>query len=344
MKPARLACIAVLAAASAYASEAGLTPVPPIQRVTPEQYQAHLRTLQNVVADCARDTTMRSCLASRVGADDDVVTAHGLRHVGFAWLRNVLDSAAALNGAKDTEKMRSAASRMLVEAGDRLQEEQRLGPGQGTGNGQPGDLRNVPDRSSAQRTLATILAGSDFKHVVQPNLLAQVLNGILQWLDRRLAGAANYSRRAHWITRLFLGAVVLGACTTLVWWFVVQSKRQGMGRLSPSREWQPGSPATHDWRSWRDEAEGLSQAGRWREAVHGLYWAAIACLEARGLWSEDRTRTPREYLAILESGNKSRSDLATLTHSFECIWYGHRPAGRREYEQARTLLERLASR
>jgi Domain of unknown function (DUF4129) len=327
-----------VAASSAIASAAG--PLPPVQTVTAQEYQVHLQKLETLISKCAKDTTRQACLPSGVGPDDNVGTVIGARHVSYAWVRNVLDIAASSKSAKSTQKDHADVIRLLDEAQNRLQQEQRVGGGQPADQG---DALQIA-RSQAKRTLSSILATSEFKRVTQPSLFARAVNRVLQWLDRRLAHVAADPRRARWLTRLFLGTVVLGSCTALLWWFVAQSRRQGLGFLPAPNESLGNSPSARDWRRWRDEAQELSQSGRWREAIHGLYWATIARLESKGLYSADRTRTPREYLAILRPGNEDRSELDALTRSFECIWYGHYPAGKQEYEQARVLFERLASR
>lgn len=340
MSPAKLVLASILAAFPAVASVT--EPPPQVQRATAQQYEAHLQTLKTVIADCAEDTTRQACLPLRVGPDDDVLTALGARRVAYGWVRNVLEIAASSKNAKGSQTSQSEVARLLEEAGRRLQQEQQLGPEKISAQGNESQIARI--RSDAKRTLASILATSEFKHVVQPNLFARALNRLLQWLDRRLAGIAANPRRALWLTRLFLGTTVLGACTALIWWFVAQSRRQGLGLVPPSTGSKANFHSTRDWRRWLDEAQELSQAGRWREAVHGLYWAAISRLESRGICPADRTRTPREYLSIFRPRNEHVSELAALTRSFERIWYGRYPAGKQDYEQARVLFERLASR
>lgn len=340
MSPAKLVLASILAVSPAVVVVAE-APVP-VQRVTPQEYEAHLQTLKIVVADCFKATTRQACLPSRVGSDDDVLTAFGARHVTYGWVRNVLEIAGSSKSASGGQNSQTEVARLLEEAGRRLEQEQQLGPGKISGQGN--ELQIARARSDAKRTLSSILATSEFKHISQPNLFARALNRLLQWIDRRLAGLAADPRRARGLMRLFLGTIVLGACTALIWWFVAQTRRQGLGLIPPSTGSQANSHSTRDWRRWLDEAQELSQAGHWREAVHGLYWAAIGRLESKGTWPADRTRTPREYLSIFRPGNQQISELDALTRSFERIWYGRYPAGKQEYEQARVLFERLASR
>jgi hypothetical protein len=39
-----------------------------------------------------------------------------------------------------------------------------------------------------------------------------------------------------------------------------------------------------------------------------------------------------------------RGDLFSLTRSFEHTWYGERPAGEKEFQEACSVLERIAAR
>jgi len=85
----------------------------------------------------------------------------------------------------------------------------------------------------------------------------------------------------------------------------------------------------------------MAEQGLWREAIHFLYWAAIARLESRRMWPADRARTPREYLRLLPAADPRLGKLATLTRSFERTWYGGREAGFSDFEAAEKLAAEL---
>jgi hypothetical protein len=94
-------------------------------------------------------------------------------------------------------------------------------------------------------------------------------------------------------------------------------------------------------RNWRIQAEERAAHHEWREAIHCLYWATIVMLEGRRYWTPNRSRTPREYLALLELGSPRWSLLREQTRVFERIWYGLNPAAQRDYENALELHEQL---
>ena len=78
----------------------------------------------------------------------------------------------------------------------------------------------------------------------------------------------------------------------------------------------------------------MAAQGRWREAIHFLYWAAIARLESKRLWPADRARTPREYLALVAATDARKTNLTALTRSFERTWYGGRAAEASDFNAA----------
>jgi len=64
-------------------------------------------------------------------------------------------------------------------------------------------------------------------------------------------------------------------------------------------------------------------------------------LEGRRFWSPNRSRTPREYVALLEPGSQRWSLLRQQTRGFERIWYGLNPADASDYSNALELHEQL---
>jgi hypothetical protein len=64
-------------------------------------------------------------------------------------------------------------------------------------------------------------------------------------------------------------------------------------------------------------------------------------LEGQRLWRQNRARTPREYVGLLEPGSSRRRVLGGLTGVFERIWYGLRPATGEDYAKASALLDEL---
>ena len=145
------------------------------------------------------------------------------------------------------------------------------------------------------------------------------------------------------IGRVVVWGFILGVCVLLVWG-LLQLERRWRVRLVPDERMPaPGAASARDWQLWLDDARAAAAAGRWRDAVHFVYWAAISRLESKRMWPADRARTPREYLALVAGDDPRRRGLARLTVSFERIWYGGRPAGEGDYRDAEELATDLIS-
>ncbi|MBZ5660314.1 MAG: DUF4129 domain-containing protein [Acidobacteriia bacterium] len=100
-------------------------------------------------------------------------------------------------------------------------------------------------------------------------------------------------------------------------------------------------PAGKDWRYWAKQARAAAERGDYRAAIHAAYWTAVAQLEESRLLPEDRSRTPRESLRLVQRGHAAYAPLAQLTRRFELIWYGLRLATAEDWDDARKQLEAL---
>jgi hypothetical protein len=136
--------------------------------------------------------------------------------------------------------------------------------------------------------------------------------------------------------------VIAIPCGLLIWWFIRRLQMQRLG-LSGDSSPHASAPSAQGWQEWLEQGQMLAREGRWREAIHHMYWAAISCLESRRLWPADKTRTPREYLGLLSGNPETRTELSSLTRSFERTWYGGVQASERDFDEARLMLERIAA-
>jgi hypothetical protein len=173
-------------------------------------------------------------------------------------------------------------------------------------------------------------------------LLERIWHDFARWLLNSIIKAMPSGSSPSAIYLLEL-AVIAIPCGLLIWWFVRKLQVQGLG-LSPDNAPHPSAPSAQGWQDWLKQGQSLGREGRWREAIHHVYWAAISCLESRRLWPADRTRTPREYLALLSDNPETRADLSSLTRSFEHTWYGGLHANEKDFAEACGLLERIAAR
>lgn len=193
--------------------------------------------------------------------------------------------------------------------------------------------------SAARREADVILGGREFATARQTSLQQQIVARIAQWLDRILGGVAAFGSRSPWLAPLIewlLGSI---ACALLLVWTGRAFRRQRTEMRDQAS--RPVEQADERVLNWMREAETSAGAGRFRDAVHCLYWASIASLEGRRLWHPDRARTPREYLRLLDPASPQSEVLRRQTASFETTWYGLRPAERSDYEQALELHHQL---
>ena len=175
--------------------------------------------------------------------------------------------------------------------------------------------------SSAERDkLADILSRREFEKVRGESWYDRLKQAAQRWLFNLLQRIVTSSAFPV-VGRVVIWALVALAVVAAAFW-VVRNYRQS--NVYTQFAGSPDVVSAKPWRDWQAEANAAAQAGRWRDAVHLSYWAAISFLEAQGLWRPDLARTPREYLKLLPEGDSHRDPLQELTRSFEKVWYGTR--------------------
>jgi hypothetical protein len=137
-----------------------------------------------------------------------------------------------------------------------------------------------------------------------------------------------------------LGLLFTGIGVGLVWAFV-RIERSSRVKLIPDVVPAPGAPSAREWQSWLADAKAGAAKGEWRDAIHFVYWAAIARLEAGRMWPADRARTPREYLGLVPGADARKPALTALTKSFERTWSGGRAAESGDFQSAIELAASL---
>src|SRR6202030_212073 len=106
------------------------------------------------------------------------------------------------------------------------------------------------------------------------------------------------------------------------------------------------------WQEWIHAAREAAARGDFREAVHSAYWAGISRLEETGVLPRDRTKTPREYLQLIDArplaaeldshaAQDYKKPLAALTSRLERIWYANRLARLEDFDDTLRHLEAL---
>ncbi len=315
------------------------------RNVTIGQYQQHLKDLDALVAACqaqrsaagAAPSSLSACDPGQIGPDDRVqlltAASSEAREVRYDWLRSVISRASKKDGAAgksifssippSTGKPESVDS-LLAAARQRLQYDaaQAAMP-----------AAAAPNFSGERKSLNTILSQRAYQGVNRVSVMSRLREWFDNLLDRFFGGLVRFASNSPWIVWLLRILLITAICAALVW-ILLRIERRSRVRLIPDLEPAPGAPSAREWQLWLRDAQDMAAQRRWREAIHLLYWAAIARLESKRLWPADRARTPREYLALLAGSDPRKSSLATLTRSFERTWYGGRTAQASDFSAA----------
>lgn len=348
--------VASILGASFLAAQAARADAPSWHDVSVSDYRDHLKELSRLTAACAKARDLKTCDPDLVGEDDQIplntapdALGTGLeehRVIGYGWLRVLFVRAQKPDEApRETvsfgaqgEKGGSAAlkprttTELLRDAQERLARDLA----QATGTTSP-----EPNHAREQAVMQQVLAGKEFRKLDKAQQGETTWERMARWLDKIFSGFGKLQTHARWIgwvlTYGFLAAIGIGLIVALL-----RLERRWRVRLVPESDGPaPGAASARDWQLWLADARAAAGAGRWREAIHFLYWAAISRLESKRLWPADRARTPREYLALVAGDDPRRTGLTSLTGDFERFWYGGRPAGEGDYRRAEEIALEL---
>jgi hypothetical protein len=313
------------------------------------EYVEHLEKLDELVAACQKQRAATpkaiaypACDPFAVGANDRVAwptaASQEKREIRYDWLRSALLLASANGGAKSGEEKPNALEGLaqekkatvnvdvrLAEARQRLADDAK----QATG-----DTALVPGYADERATVNAILAGRAYQHKNENTAKDRFVEWLANILDRLFSGVARMGMSSKWFVWALWLLLPTAALTALIWFFIRAEWGSRM-RITPEIVPSPDAPSAREWQLWLRDAQSMAGEGRWREAIHFLYWASISRLESLHLWPADRARTPREYLALVAAGDPRRTSLTGLTRSFERTWYGGRAARGEDYSAAR---------
>jgi Domain of unknown function (DUF4129) len=289
-------------------------------------YIAHLQALRSLVDSCRAKAD--ACDPAKVGSDDHVNLA-GLDakanvdsfDAHYDWLREALKQARD-PAMKDRHAALDSAAVRMQEA---LDEAHSTTPAR--------------DFAHARVTVNAILQHPEFVTVTEQSIWERITARIFLWLDRLFNGVGRFGERSPWIGPVFEWSLIILALTGAAVWAMRILQRQRLRiAMESERRIEPWEEAS---RNWREQAAEQAARQDWREAVHCLYWASIVMLEGRRFWTPNRSRTPREYVRLLEAGSPRWTLLRSQTQGFERIWYGLLPAQPNDYESALQLHEQL---
>jgi len=292
-----------------------------VRAVTQTEYRGHLANLKMLVEACKKNPV--ECDAKKVG-DDERVEGAGFQ-TRWSWLREVI------SGAHDATQ--SDREKQLQEAVARLDEDAAL-----TADAAPQTADVFPH---ARRQADDVLSRPEFRTVTEASYWQREVAKFWQWVGEIFGGVSRFGKRSPWLVPLMeWSSITLAAAGVLTWVFRTMQRQRLAVRIESSATseiWQKESD------NWAELARAEAARKDWRAAVHCIYWATIVMMEGKKLWRQNRARTPREYLMLLEPGSGMQQALRRLTQLFERIWYGLRPAAESDYASALVLFEELRS-
>jgi len=334
-----------------------------------DDYRRHLMALTTIVEACSKGRDIKSCDPMQVGPDDRVPLP-GNMEAGSGAPATGGASTAAGGAAPERRLIRYGWLQVLLSAAEDADEpapkpltgqqafpnEARVRPAKPTTTQLLKDAEvrlahdlaetdaaaePLPGHAQERGELAKVLAGREFRNLGEETQRDSMLERLGNWINGLFQSVARFGSRSAWIGRVLIWGLLGAVCIGLVWG-VMQLERRWRIRLVPEGSGPgAGAASARDWQLWLEDARRAAAEGKWREAVHFVYWASISRLESRRLWPADRARTPREYLSLLAQEDPRRPGLTTLTGSFERIWYGGRAAGEGDYRAAEQLASGL---
>lgn len=291
-----------------------------IATVTPEAYRAHLNALQTLVGACQASSA--GCDPAKVGSDDRVEALHF--DVRWQWLRRQLQHAKDAKPDEREAAMRDALARLNEMA---------------TQSAAATDPAAQALFARARPAATAILDSPEFREVSEFSWWDRLRAKLDLWLTRIFSGVSDWTGVGATLMTILEVVLYGGAAVGLVLLLRRNLARQRLaiaGHMAPA-----GAAWDRESNDWAAQADESAARGDFRDAVHCLYWAAIVMLEGRRFWRHNPTRTPREYVRLLQPGSTQQGALRRLTQMFERLWYGLREAERTDYEQARSIYETL---
>ena len=317
--------------------------------VSIEDYRQHLENLASLVDGCAKARNEKACDPSLIGLDDRISILIGShseqRMIRYGWLR------ALFSKAEDADEQPSSSEKGAIKPGANGENEPttsdllklakvRLANDLAQSHS---PVSRGLDTAEARAAMQQVLARPEFRNLKKQSVRDSVLEKFGKWLRRVVESASNLKARSAWVGRALVWGFILAVCVVLVY-FLLRLERRWRVRLTPELDSPaPGAASARDWQLWLEDARRAAAAGKWREAIHFVYWASISRLESRRLWPADRARTPREYLSLVAAEDPRHPGLTQLTRTFELFWYGGRHAVESDYRSAENLASSLIS-
>jgi Domain of unknown function (DUF4129) len=287
-----------------------------------EEYISELDRCSATLANSGNDpTALRSLEMSlprewevRAGNQQYTVAAHWLRaDLARAETARYLDRSAVEQAQREIRSHREAAQALA----------------------QSISARNL---DQAKGRLNRILAAKEFQAIQGPTWFDSLRARVLDWIMRQVEKLVGKIGHGRAIGNAIAWTLIALSTLLLLLWMVRATTGAG---AQPEIDLRGASAVGQDSHYWLREARAAVARGDYRSAIHAGYWAAIARLEETKLLTENRSRTPRESLRLIERERPEYAPLLQLTRRFELVWYGYRSADLADWSDAIEQLEKL---
>ena len=293
---------------------------PPVSQATLE---AQIAAAQQLLTACSE--VAEACVPGKVPQEERVSGAGREFSVNWQWLSEVLQRTKEQPNAQRAMEV-GAARRQL----DDLLSQSRKATAVSAG-----------EFGAARAAAQNVLAREEFRAALAgPTWWDRQVARVQDWFLRAFVGLGMLGAQAPWIAPALAWSCFLLVAAGLLY-FVRQNLARQALRVSLSSEAARAQVGRTHAEDWEQLAREQAACGAWREAVHALYWAGIARLEARRAWRADAARTPREYLRLLGRGSPAEAALRGLTRSLEIVWYGSADAKEQQFREAQRQYDVL---
>jgi Domain of unknown function (DUF4129) len=299
------------------ATAAGARSIDTPPTLTVGQFTAQLDALASAVDREPAERAPR--LADSVPALEKVAVRGGTVDVRLDWIRTPLLGAPA-NPQEWNIRRAELASRLRA-----MRREAAVASGAARPDG-------------AREALTQVLSARGFENVRNDAWQARLIRRAKEWLADMWERTLGRRVGQRTIAVVLAWTLSIAAIAVLLIWLARAAARR---RLEPPLDLGVVTARRTAARELALEAAALARAGRVRDAARIAYRAAVQRLEEEGALRVDDARTPREYLRLLPSPHRRRAALASLTETFERIWYGSRAPAPHDGEAIVALLQDL---
>lgn len=286
------------------------------------EYISELDRCSQALKSAARDPTTGHSFRASLPAEWIVKSGDARYSVSTDWLRTPL---AAFEGNP------KASAKLLLPTQRRL-DALRSAARELEAAGSPRDLTEVRGR------LDKILSAREFAGLRGPSWLDVLEARVKEWIYRQFIKLFGHLGRARVAGNMIAWGLILLAAFLLAVWAVRVSRREGR---NSKKDLRGARPTGQDWHYWMRQAAAAAKNNDYRAAIHAAYWAAVSRMEEANILPEDRSRTPREFLRLIQRESSQYAPLKQLTLRFELVWYGYRYATAAEWNDAVQQLEKI---